>query len=120
MLTYIVSGSNTYTLRTQPATGNAFTMSLQNMTTQVNTTASLSGVNYQTYESMLNFTASIDGAYQSEEYRAVISDGISDVWHGSIQLLHSQSWENLSKSDYKNQNDQYISNVSENKYIIMQ
>lgn len=120
MLTYIVSGSNTYTLRTQPATGSAFTMSLQNMTTQVNTTASLSNVSYLPYESLLAFTASISGAMTAAEYRAVISDGVNDVWHGSIQMFASQSWTDLSKSDYKTQNNQYISNVSENKYIIMQ
>lgn len=120
MLTYIVSGSNTYTLRTQPATGNEFTMSLQDMTTLVNSTASLSNVNYLSYESLLSFTASIDGAMTAAEYRAVINDGINNVWHGSIQMFASQSWTDLSKSDYKNQNNQYISNVSENKYIIMQ
>jgi len=121
MLTYIISGSNNWTLRTkttQPT--NQFTMSLQNMTTQLNTTASMSGVSYDPYESILAFTASIDNASIAAEYRASISDGTNNIWYGSVQMFHSMSLQGISKSDYQTQNDQYISNVSDNTYIIMQ
>jgi len=121
MLTYIVSGSNNWTLRTkttQPT--NQFTMSLQNMTTQINTTASLSGVSYNQYESLLSFTASIESASIAAEYRASISDGYNDIWFGSVQMYHSMSLQGIDKSDYVTQNDQYKSNVSDNTYIIMQ
>ena len=122
MLSYFISGSNTYTIRTQPAASNDYTMSLQDMTTQVNTTASLSGITYNAYESMLAFTASISGAVTAAEYRAkIINDG-EDIWHGSVQVYASQSWIDSGKSSYKNQiplDDAFISNVSENKYIIL-
>jgi hypothetical protein len=92
------------------------------MTTLVNTTASLSGIEYNTYESMLSVTASIANPQVGAEYRAFLinkvsgSSTYSDVWHGSIQIYASQS---IDKGVYENQNKQYISNESENRYIIM-
>lgn len=118
MLAYFISQSNEYTLRTQPTSSNQFTMSLQDMTTQDNFTASLSGITYEGYESMLSFTASISGSIVGEEYRATIynSGSTSPIWNGTVQVYASQS---IDKSVYENQNTQYKSNVSENKYIIM-
>lgn len=119
MLTYIQSGSNKYTLRTEPTASNSFTMSLQDMTRQVNYTASLSGTTYNGYESMLSFTASISGAIVGGEYRATIQNGTTEIWHGSIQVYASQSNTIEEKSIYKNQNDNYSSSLSSNEYIIM-
>lgn len=119
MLTYIVSGSNQYTIRTEPTASNNFTMSLQNMTTQVNTTASMTGITYNSYESMLGFTASIEYTGTAEEYRAVLYNGTSSIWHGSVQVFASQSISNELKSVYTNQNDGYVSNVSSNEFIII-
>jgi hypothetical protein len=119
MLTYIVSGSNQYTIRTEPTASNNFTMSLQNMTTQVNTTASMTGITYNSYESMLAFTASIGYTGTAEEYRAVLYNGTSSIWHGSVQVFASQSISNELKSVYTNQNDGYVSNVSSNEFIII-
>lgn len=123
MLSYFISGSNTYTIRTQPTGSNSFTMSLQDMTTLVNSTASLSNITYNGYESILAFTASISGAVTAAEYRAKIINGGSEIWHGSVQVYASQSWDDSGKSDYKNQiplDNAFISNVSENKYIILE
>lgn len=119
MQTYHISQSNSYTIRTSPTSSNSFTMSLQDMTTQNNTTASLSGITYNGYESMLAFTASISGAVIGGEYRAVLYNGSYDIWHGSFQVYKSSSL-SIPKSDYENQNTQYISNTSENKYVILQ
>ena len=119
MQTYHISQSNSYTIRTSPTSSNEFTMSLQDMTTQNNTTASLSGVTYNGYESMLAFTASISGAIIGAEYRAVLYNGSYDIWHGSFQVYKSSSL-SIPKSDYENQNTQYISHTSENKYVILQ
>ena len=119
MQTYHISQSNSYTIRTSPTSSNSFTMSLQDMTTQNNTTASLSGVTYNGYESMLAFTASISGAIIGAEYRAVLYNGSYDIWHGSFQVYKSSSL-SIPKSDYENQNTQYISHTSENKYVILQ
>jgi hypothetical protein len=119
MLTYIISGSNQYTIRTEPSASSNFTMSLQDMTTQVNTTASLSGVTYNSYESMLSFTASIANPNIGQEFRAIILNDTASIWHGSIQVFASQSITNELKSVYTNQNDGYVSNVSSNEYIIL-
>lgn len=118
MLGYHISQSNSYTIRTEPTASNSFTMSLQDMTTLVNSTASLSGITYDGYESILAFTASISGAIVGEEWRATIYNGSTSIWHGSIQAFESQSLA-IPKSDYENQNKQYISHESENKYIII-
>jgi len=118
MLSYHISQSNSYTIRTEPTASNSFTMSLQDMMSQNNTTASLSGVTYNGYESMLGFTASISGSIIGGEYRAVIYNGATDIWHGSIQVYKSSSL-SIPASSYENQNTQYISHTSENKYVIL-
>ena len=118
MLTYFISGSNGYTIRTQPTSSNEYTLSLQDMTRLNNTTASLTNVSYEGYESYLSFTASISGTMVGEEYRATLfNSGSSDpIWHGSVQVYSSQS---VDKPVYKTQNDGYISHESTNEYIIM-
>ena len=122
MYGYYISQSNYYTFRVEPTSTNEYTMSLQNMTTLVNTTASLTSASYNEYESMLSVTASINDAEVGAEYRAYLLNKVSgssshiEVWHGSFQVYTSQS---IDKAVYENQNKQYISNVSENKYIIM-
>lgn len=117
MLTYFISGSNGYTIRTEPTASNGFTMSLQDMTTQYNFTASLVSTSFDGYESLLSFTASISGAIEGSEYRATITNNDSEIWHGSIQVFQSQSVE---KPVYVNQNDDYTSYTgSSNEYIIL-
>jgi hypothetical protein len=86
------------------------------MTRLTNTTASLSGVTYNTYESMLSFTASISGAIVGEEYRAFITDNSGSIFNGSVQVFTSQS---IDKPVYKTQNDGFISNPSTNEYVII-
>ena len=115
MLAYFITGSNVLTLRTNDITsGSALKLNLQNMTTLVNTTASITNYSYNTYESLLQFTASISGAATSEEYRATITSGSLQVWAGSVQVYASES----SNTSYTNQNTQYISHESANEYII--
>jgi hypothetical protein len=116
MLSYYISQSNDFTIRTAPTASSAYTMSLQDMYQLNNLTASLSGITYEAYESMLAFTASISGAIVGGEYRATIKNGTTDIWNGSIQVYGSQS---VDKSVYENQNTQYLSHQSENRYIIM-
>ena len=116
MLTYFISGSNDYTIRVSQTTSNAFTMSLQDMTRLTNTTASITGVSYNDCESMLSFTASISGAIVGEEYRAYLTNGVSTLWNGSVQVFTSQS---VDKPVYKTQNDGFISHDSSNEYVII-
>lgn len=116
MLTYFISGSNGYTLRTSQTTGNAFTMSLQDMTRLTNTTASMTNISYNDCESMLSFTASISNVVIGEEYRATLTDGVDTLWNGSVQVFTSQS---IDKPIYKTQNDGFISHDSSNEYVII-
>ena len=119
MLTYIISGSNQYQVRTKPSGSNEWTMSLQDMTRLTNSTASLSGVSYDGYESIFRFTASIDNAVVGEEYRAtIINSGSGVVWNGTINVFQSQS---VIPGVDKNQIplEGIISHESENEYIIL-
>jgi hypothetical protein len=68
---------------------------------------------------MASFTASISGAYVGQEFRATLTNGVSELWNGSIQIFGSQS---VSKPEYINQipiNSGSISADSSNEYIIM-
>ena len=118
MLSYYISQSNSYTIRTQVTGSNQFTMSLQDMMGLNTFTASMTNVSYSAYESILTFTASIQSASVGSEYRAVVYNGSlgNPIWHGTIQVYASQS---LDKAVYENQNTQYISHPTENKYIIL-
>jgi hypothetical protein len=98
-------------------------MYLQDMTTLVNTSASISRYSYKPYESELSFTGSLIptlvSASVGTQYRAYISDTTCSIWHGSISVFTSQS---LSKTSYVNQiplEDVYVSNVTDNEYIIL-
>lgn len=121
MLTYFISGSNNYSIRTYPTSSNQFTMSLQDMTRLTNTTASLSGISYDGYESILEFTASIGNAVIGEEYRvSILNSGSSTpIWHGSINVFAPQPF---IKDEYTNQIplSGSVSNVSTNEYIILE
>ena len=119
MLAYHISQSNFFAIRTEPTASNQFTMSMQNMYTLENTTMSLSGITYEGYESLLQFTASISDAIVGAEYRlALYNSGSTDpIWHGSVQCYTSQSTD---KSVYENQIPPVISHASENRYIILQ
>jgi len=122
MQTYFTSGSNIFTIRTKPFSGNSVTMSLQDMTTQVNSTASLSGITYDSYESLLSFTASIQQTNTAQEFRATLIGGETEIWHGSIQVYASQSYEANSKSNYRNQipvDSNIVSHTSTNEYVIL-
>lgn len=118
MLAYYISQSNQYTFRTQPTGSTIFSMALQDMTTQYNFSASISGLTYEPYESYVSFSMDISGAIVGGEYRASLFNAgtTGSIWNGSIQVYASQS---IDKAVYENKNTQYISNVSENHYIIM-
>ena len=125
MLTYFISSSNDYTIRTDANTSTNVILNLQNMITQENFTASLTGVSVESYESILSFTASISGARVGDEYRAtiVLSGSDEPIWNGAIQAFVSQS-EN--KPEYVNQIPlpengihPYKSEVSTNEFIIL-
>lgn len=127
MLTYFISASNNYTIRTEANPSYDIVLHLQNMMTQENFTASLQNVSINYYEALLSFSASISGAKAGDEYRATIAlSGYEDqpIWNGSIQAFVSQS-EN--KPEYINQIplpesgvSPYTSETSDNTFIILQ
>lgn len=124
MLTYYSSSYNVFTFRVQPTGSSNLTMHLQNMETLVNTSASISNYTYDPYESKLAFTGSqiptLVSASVGEQYRCYISDTTCSIWHGSISVFTSQS---VNKPTYVNQiplEDVYISNVTDNEYIILE
>ena len=125
MLTYFISASNNFTIRTEANPSYDIRLNLQNMITQENFTASLENVSINYYEAILSFSASISGARVGDEYRATITLTGSDepIWNGSIQAFLSQS---VNKPEYVNQIplpengiNPYISNVTTNEYIIL-
>jgi hypothetical protein len=120
MLAYFISGSNNYSFRIAPTGSSTLTLNLQNMLTLVNTTSSINPYTYDAYESILNWTASINGAQTGDQYRAFITDTTSSIWNGSFSVFASQS---IDKPDYENQlgvEERYISNLTDNEYIIME
>lgn len=118
MIAYYLTNTNSYTIRTENTSSNAFIMSLQDMYTQVNTTASLSGISFIPYENIFGFTASINDAYVGQEFRASLLNSGSDnpIWNGTIQIYAGQT---IDKPTYKTQNDSYLSYTSDNEYIIL-
>ncbi len=123
MLTYYSSSNNVWTFRVQPTGSSNLTMYLQDMTTLVDTSASISSYKYNAYESELSFTGSIIptlvSASVGTQYRAYINDTTCSIWHGSISVFTSQS---VDKANYVNQiplEDVYVSNVTDNEYIIL-
>lgn len=123
MLTYYSSSNNVWTFRVQPTGSSNLTMYLQDMTTLVDTSASISSYKYNAYESELSFTGSIIptlvSASVGTQYRAYINDTTCSIWHGSISVFTSQS---VDKPNYVNQiplEDVYVSNVTDNEYIIL-
>ena len=125
MLTYYTSGSNYWTLRTSPiaSTTDFIKLELQDMFLLSNQSQSISPLDYSydSYESLLSFSASISGAIVGGEYRATISSGSAELWHGSVQVYGTGSSVSSSKADYENQNtQQYTSHISENEYIILE
>jgi hypothetical protein len=122
MLPYYTTSSytNVWTIRTEPIESKiTLKLNLQDMFLLKNTSSSISTYTYDTYESLLSFSASISGAIDGGEYRATITSGSTEVWHGSVQVYGTGSICNFDKADYTNQNTQYISNQSANEYIIL-
>jgi hypothetical protein len=116
MISYFLTGSNNYTFRIEDInSGSALSLKLQNMYTLVNTSQSITGYSFNDYENILGFTASISGARTGDEWRATIQSGSAEVWHGTIQVYTSES----NNTTYTTQNDQYVSHITDNEFIIM-
>lgn len=121
MLSYYISGSNINTVRINQACTNAAGLMLEteNLYTFQKTTSSLGNYTYDKYQSLLTFTASLPNELVGDEYRIKIYDTGSVYYHGSIQIFTSQS---VDKAEPNNQiplEDIYVSNQTQNEYIIL-
>ena len=118
MQSYYISGSNLFTFRTKPTGSSDLTLYLEDMLTLSTSSVTLSGYTYNSEQSILQFSASLD-TYVGDEYRAYIKDSCdNDLWDGTIQVYESQS---INKPSYRNQNTtgSFISNATANEYIIL-
>ena len=116
MQSYYLSGSNENVFRIEQTTNPTFTMHYENMTTLTEVTQSLTA-EYTSSESIIKFTADINGATDGSSYRAYIEDGDSNkVWYGTYMVFATAS---LNKAEYNSHLDNdYKSNVTTNEYII--
>ena len=139
MLTYYNFGYNGFEFRTDVIDSSAtyLRVDLQDMYTLQNNSFLLSSSqwSYDRYESIVSMSfqlTSADNVTTGSQYRMYLTPYVSasgtgssylePVWHGSLQVFASQSFNFESKSVYTNQipiGDTRISNVSTNEYIIL-
>lgn len=118
MLTYFISQSNGFTIRTEDTGSSELSLELENLYTNETSSFDLSGsYSFNPYENILTFTASLDGSVSTgQQYRAVIFDTTSSIWRGGIEVFKEQS---VDKSVYKTQRDGFISQQTDNDYIVL-
>lgn len=118
MISYYISQSNGFVVRTEETGSSELTLNLENTFTKETSSYNLSGsYDYTPYESILSFTASLEGVVsEGQQYRATITDTTSSIWRGSIEVFSSQS---VDKSTYVTQRDWSISHESNNEYIVL-
>ena len=117
MQNYFQTGSNLITIRVRDNVANSYTMSYQDMYLLTTTTQSFNDFTYNSDESLLAFTASINGANDASEYRATLTDDSGSViWNGTFNTFATSS---DNKAIYTTQLDDYKSNVTDNSYIVL-
>ena len=131
MLSYYISQSNEFVVRTQPTaslvvsgsgTAEDMTLVLQDMMTYSSSYYNLSGsYTYNPYESILTFSQSLEGNVRdAQEFIVHLSGSVSgSVYNGTMQVYASQSIDNQSKTVYTTQNEEFISNTTDNDYIVI-
>lgn len=121
MQSYYLSGSNLVTIRVAQNVANSYTMSYQDMYLLTNTTQSFSDFTYNSDESLLAFTASINGAIYGSEYRATLNDDSgSTIWNGTFNTFATSSITASNKAVYETQiSPDFKSNVTNNEYIVL-
>ena len=120
MLSYYVSQSNEFVIRTRNTGSNdVFTLKLQDMLTYQTSSYALSGsYSYNPYESILTYSQSLEGNVETgQEFFVEISGSNSgSIYYGSMQVFGSQS---IDKPNYTTQNEKFVSNVTDNEYIVI-
>lgn len=116
MLSYFISASNEFVVRTENTSSSDLTLNTENLFTHETASYALSGsYTFTEYENILTFSQSLSVS-DGEQYRLTINDVSGTIWRGAMEVFHSQS---VDKSQYKTQRDGYVSNVSDNEYIVL-
>lgn len=120
MLSYYISQSNEFVVRTRNTGSNdVFTLKLEDMLTYQTSSYDLSGsYTFNPYENVFTFSQSLEGSVETgQEFLVEISGSNSgSIYFGSMQVYSSQS---IDKSVYTTQNDEFVSNVTDNDYIVL-
>jgi len=120
MLSYYISQSNEFVVRTRNTGSNdSFTLKLEDMLTYQTSSYSLSGsYSFNPYENIFTFSQSLEGVVETgQEFLVEISGSNSgSIYYGSLQVFGSQS---IDKPNYVTQNDKFVSNVTDNEYIVL-
>lgn len=128
MLSYYISQSNEFVIRTEntQSIGPAFTSSedltlvLDDMLTHTVTEYPLPTGSYtwNPYENIFTFSQSLENVVRTgQEFLMDISGSVSgSIFRGSMQVFASQS---IDKVVYTTQNDKFVSNVTDNEYIVL-
>lgn len=122
MLSYFGTGSNYFSIHTQPFLSSSSNLRLDLedlylLTTQSFSITGSAFVSYNEYESILSFSLQIPTTSVAYEYQVSLTNNGSSIYYGSMQVYASQS---VNKTEYVNQNTQYKSKLTGNEYIIMQ
>jgi hypothetical protein len=128
MLSYYISQSNEFTVRTQDTASlvvsgsdisEDMTLVLQDMLTYSSSYYDLSGsYTFNPYENILTFSQSLEGMVRNaQEFRVHLSGSTSgSVYNGTMQVYASQS---VDETVYLTQNEEFISNTTDNDYIVI-
>tara|TARA_R110000744_G_scaffold379806_1_gene498818 strand:+ start:276 stop:671 length:396 start_codon:yes stop_codon:yes gene_type:complete len=129
MLSYYISQSNEFVIRTENTASccpdaysgsEDLTWLLYDMLTLATSSYLLptSSYDWNPYENILTFSQSLENVvHTGQEFLLDISGSVSgSIWRGSMQVFGSQS---IDKPVYTTQNDGYVSNVTENEYIVL-
>lgn len=128
MLSYYISQSNEFVVRTQDTASlvvsgsdiaEDMTLVLEDMMTYSSSYYNLSGsYTFNPYENILTFSQSLEGSVRdAQEFRVHLSGSVSgSVYSGTMQVYASQS---IDKVVYLTQNEEFISNTTDNDYIVI-
>jgi len=73
------------------------------------------------YENILSFSQSLEGSVNTgDEFIVHLSGSVSgSIYSGTMQVYASQSVDNDDKTVYITQNEEFISNTTDNQYIVI-
>lgn len=122
MLSYFGTGSNYFSIHTQPfvSSSSNLVLNVEDMYLLTTHSFSITGsafVSYNDYESILSFSLQLPTTSVAYEYRLELTNTGSVIYNGTMQVYASQS---VDKTQYVNQNTKYKSHLSRNEFIIIQ